>query len=137
MALARPFADDARAVAGGERCRVRIDRDDDEAGELVDRAQRPEHVLEHDSRERAAFLGAQAGREPLLRAVQLLDRHDGEDAGHATGSRPRSEEESASAALSTTRASSSRSSRLVMSVRASVTLGTTCAASAASSTSIT
>jgi hypothetical protein len=60
MAFPRGFRDDARAVAAGERRRDRIDRDDKHAGKLPDRAHGVEHILKHDRRERAAFLGAQA-----------------------------------------------------------------------------
>ena len=60
MAFPRAFRDDAGAVAAGERCRDRIDRDDKDAGKLLDRAHGVEHVLEHDRRERATLLRAQA-----------------------------------------------------------------------------
>jgi hypothetical protein len=60
MAFPRAFRNDARAVAAGERCRPRIDRDDKHAGKLTDRAHGVEHILEHGRCERATFLGAQA-----------------------------------------------------------------------------
>ena len=136
MAFPRAFPDDAGAVAAGERCRDRINRDDEEAGELSDRAHGVEHVLEHDRRERTTFLEAQARRQPLLGVRQFLDGHDGPDATHGR-SRPLFTEASASAASRTTRASCSRSARSVISVGASVTLGAKRAASFASAISIT
>ena len=43
MSVPRAFGDDARAVARQQALRGRIDRDDDEAGKLANRAQRLEH----------------------------------------------------------------------------------------------
>ena len=60
VAFACAFRDDAAAVAAGERCRDRIDRDNEDAGKLPDCAQGVEDILKHDRRERATFLGAQA-----------------------------------------------------------------------------
>ncbi len=125
VAFARALSDNARAIAEAKRFRDRIDGDDKHAGELTGPAQRLEHVLEHDARERATLLGAHARREPLLGAREFLDRHDRPDVGHATRSRPRFEPPSASAASSTTRASSSFSARLVINVAASVTFAAT------------
>ena len=125
VAVPRAVCDNARAMAEAKRGRGGIDRDHNEAGKLPDRAQRPEHILEHGRRKHAAFFRAQGRRQPLLGALEFLDRHDGPDSAHAATPRPRFDDASASAASSTTRASRSFSARLVMSVGASVTFAAT------------
>ncbi len=60
MAFPRALRDDPRAVAAGERRRNRIDGHEKDAGKLRDRAQGVEDILEHDRRERATLLRAQA-----------------------------------------------------------------------------
>ena len=122
MAFARAFRDDARAVARGERCRDGIDRDDEEAGKLTG----PRSSASSTS---SSMIVASARRSSGLRhddsrcfaPLSSLTGTTAQMPAHATRSRPRFEEASASAASSTTRASCSRSARLVMSVRASVT----------------
>ncbi len=58
MAVPRAFRHDARAIASRERCRGRVDRDDEHAGKLSDRAHGVEHILEHRHRKRATFVRA-------------------------------------------------------------------------------
>ena len=59
VAIPRAFRNDARAIPIRERCRGGVDRDDEHAGKVPDRAYGVEHILEHGRREHATFLRAQ------------------------------------------------------------------------------
>src|SRR5664279_5558770 len=73
-----------------------------------------EHVRQHDLGEKTSVWRRQQARQPMLSAVELLDWNDRPNVVHRCDA-------SASAASSVTRASASRSCRLVIRVLAIVT----------------
>ena len=74
MAVARAVGHDARAEPRGERRRLRIERDDHDAGEAVGAGDGLQHLAHHHLDQRPALRGREQGGETLLGAVQFLDR---------------------------------------------------------------
>ncbi len=111
MAVASPVFDDARPIAQRQPARGEIDGDDDEAREPFDGGKRRQHVFEHRQGQRLARVGRQQWSEPFLGPVAFLDRDD----------RPQIHHQKPRPAVSTTRASASRSAMVSINVRVAVT----------------
>ena len=114
MSVPRTLGHDPRTDLLAKRRRMRIERDDHHAGQKPGAGNGVEHVRQHGLGEKTAFRRRQQARQPMLGAIELLDRNDRPDVAHRC-------EASASAASSVTRASVSRSCRLVIRVLAIVT----------------
>jgi hypothetical protein len=127
MTVAGAVGHDARAQTGRERRCLGIERDDQKAGEAFGAGDCYEHFAHHHLDQRAPLGRREQGRETLLGAVQLLDRHDCPDVGRRAHVRE-------SAKPRTVRASRSRSSSVVIKVWATCSLARTPSASALSTT---
>src|SRR6516165_11423083 len=114
MSVPRAIGHDPRADLFSKSPRMRIDRDDHHAGQKGGAGNGSEHVGQHGLGKKTAFRQRQQARQPMLGVIELLDRNDRPDVAHRC-------EASASAASSVTRASVSRSCRLVIKVLAIVT----------------
>src|SRR5450755_1997322 len=114
MSVPRALGHDPRTDLFAKSRRTRIERDDHHAGQKPGAGNGVEHVRQHGLGEKSAFWRRQQARQPMLGAIELLDRNDHPDVAHRC-------EANASAASSVTRASISRSSRLVIRVLAIVT----------------
>src|SRR5580704_8014822 len=114
MSVARALGHDPRADLLSKRRRMRIERDDQHAGETPAAGNGVEHVRQHGLGEQTALWRRQQARQPMLGAMKFLDRNDCPDVAHRSKA-------SASAASSVTRASVWRSCRLVIRVLAIVT----------------
>src|SRR5258707_8981564 len=114
MSVPRALGHDPRTDLFTKSRRMRIERDDHHAGEMPAAGNGVEHVRQHGVGEKPALWRRQQARQPMLGAIELLDRNDRPNVAHR-------DDASASAASSVTRASVSRSCRLVISVFAIVT----------------
>src|SRR6478735_1094842 len=114
MSVPCPLCYDPRTDLLAKSRRMPIEGDDHHAGQKSGAGNGVEHVGQHGLGENSSFLRRQQARQPILGVIELLDRNDRPDVAHRC-------EASASAASSVTRASVSRSCRLVIRVLAIVT----------------
>src|SRR5450755_84895 len=118
MTVPRALGHEPRTDLFTKSRRMRVEGDDHHAGQNPGARNGVEHVRQHGLGEKTAFSRRQQARQPILGAIELLDRNDRPDVAHCC-------EASASAASSVTRASVSRSWRLVIRVLAIVTAAPT------------
>src|SRR6478752_2320058 len=114
MSVPRALSHDPRSDLFAESSGMRIEGDDDHAGQKPGAGNGVERVRQHGLGEKTAFLQRQQPRQPMFCAIELLDRNDRPDVAHRR-------EASASAASSVTRANASLSFRLFIRVLATVT----------------
>ena len=114
MSVPRALGQDSRTDLLAKCRRMRIERDNQDTGKKPGAGHGVEHVDQHGLGKKPALRRRQQARQPMLGAIELLDRNDRPNVAHRW-------EASASAASSATRASVSRSSRFVISVLATVT----------------
>src|SRR6476469_8623215 len=114
MSIPRSLGHNPRTDPFAKSRRMRIERHDHHAGQKPGAGNGVERVRQHGLGETSAFWRRQQARQPMLGAIGLLDRNNRPDVVHRC-------EASASAASSVTRASVSRSCRLVIRVLAIVT----------------
>ncbi len=68
--------DNAGAIAPRQPACRRVDRHDRQPAETRRRGERRQYILEHRQHQRPPPLGRQHRRQPFLRPIQFLDRHD-------------------------------------------------------------
>src|SRR3954447_3942358 len=135
VSFASALAHDAGAITGGDGSRGGINRDHHDPGKLAHLAYGSDHILEHGECELLPPLGGEQRGKTLLGLHRVLDRHHHADFSRNTHVHAAVHTVTlarASAVASTSRASCSRSSSVVISVCAIVTGMPSAAAASAS-----